>query len=223
MKYIKKLPPAFFFDFYAHEVWLEDLAEEGLFLVSLRGQRAKFRQDTPKKMKYRIEIPKYFDTAPPKALREERQQQGWTFIAPYYLHGFLWCSAEENAKEFIDAETQTENIHVLYKSIRNFYLVGMVLLLFLLLLTMKRIFHYQTPPFSSFDRFLFVWELLIMFWGGGSLYLCKATKKELFTADFTTHRRDYHKGLKWQKINFLFYPVFILTWILFCFLSCLPF
>lgn len=220
MKYSRKINPSFSFDFYAYEAWLEDLAQEGFFLVSFGGQRSKFRQDTPQKMKYRIEIPKYFDTAPPRAVQEERSQQGWTFVAPYFQIGFLWCSAEENAVEFIDSTVQTEHIHVLYKHTGIFYLFGVVLLL--LLLTAKEVLHHLTLPFS-FDRFLSVWLLMLLIWEGYSLYLLKTMKKELLTTDFINHRRDYRKSMRLQKINILFSFLLILTWMLALFLPFLLF
>ena len=220
MKYSRKIPPGIPFDFYAYEAWLEDLAEEGFFPVSFNAYRVKFRQDIPQKMKYRIEIPKYFDTTPPKILLEERKQQGWTFVTPYYQKGFLWCSAEENAVEFIDATTQAENIHSYYKSTRNLYLICFFLLLFMQVL--KQLLHYRIPTFSI-DSFFFFWLLWLMVWEGYSLYAAMAVRKELCTTDFSKHRRDYRKGIKWQKINLLLYPIFIISWILFIFWNFLPF
>lgn len=220
MKYSRKIPPGIPFDFYAYEAWLEDLAQEGFFPVSFNSYWAKFRQDTPKKMKYRIEIPKYFNTTPPKALLEERQQQGWTFVAPYYQKGFLWCSAEENAVDFIDAETRTETIHTYYKSTRNLYLVMTILLV--LIQALEQFWHYRTPTFSI-DPFFFSWLLLLIVWCGYSLYVAMAIQKELCTTDFSKHRREYHKGIKWQKINLLLYPIFVTAWILFMFWEYFPF
>lgn len=70
MRYKRKSIPVALYDFAAFESWLEDMAQEGLFLVSLNGYGGKFRQGEPKKMTYRLEIPKYFDTKPPKKMEE---------------------------------------------------------------------------------------------------------------------------------------------------------
>lgn len=69
-KYKRKLIPTNPMNIPAFESWLEDMAQEGLFLVSLNGYGGKFRQGEPKKMTYRLEIPKYFDTKPPKKMEE---------------------------------------------------------------------------------------------------------------------------------------------------------
>lgn len=128
--YKRKSIPISAYDLPAFESWLEDLAQEGLFLVSLNGYGGKFRQGEPKKMTYRVEIPKYFDRKPPKKMEEMYQEFGWEFICTYYQNGFIFASEAENPVELhTDPITQSEGVRDFYREQRNEVIICIILLL----------------------------------------------------------------------------------------------
>ena len=53
---LKKTLPYYVYQIDAIESWLDEQARSGLFLLELRLGTMRFRQDTPKPMRYRIDV-----------------------------------------------------------------------------------------------------------------------------------------------------------------------
>ncbi len=131
----RKFFPANTADIPALESWLEDMALEGLFPLSFNGYYAKSRQEKPQKTTYRIEIPKYFEATPPKAMRETYEDFGWQFVCHMWQKYYLFSSAEECPIEpHTDPLVQAELLEEAHQDSKQAFFAGFgVIILFLLL------------------------------------------------------------------------------------------
>lgn len=198
MKYKRKSVPVAPYDFAAFESWLADLAQEGLFLVSLNGYGGKFRQGEPKKMTYRVEIPKYFDMKPPKKMEEMYQAFGWEFVCTYYQNGFIFANEAENPVELhTDPIPQSEGIRDLYKEQRNEIMACIVLLLLtgIAVLALKWINLTETITEGVQLRSLVFWGYSIfgIFYSAKELLSLKKLKTDLEMGIPLEHRKPYKK------------------------------
>ena len=214
-KYIRKSVPTSAYDLPAFESWLSDLAQdEGLFLVSLNGYGGKFRKDIPKKMTYRVEIPKYFDTKPPQKMEEMYQEFGWEFICTYYQNGFIFASeAEEPVELHTDPITQSEGIRDFYKEQRN-ELIACLLLLPLMAvveigLKWTNLAETLTEPLDI--QFIILWLYICVgiFLSVKELRSLKKIKTDLEMGIPLEHRKPYRK-YSFIRNLFLFYAIAML-------------
>lgn len=213
-KYIRRSVPTGAYDLPAFESWLADLAQEGLFLVSLNGYGGKFRRDVPKKMTYRVEIPKYFDTRPPKKMEEMYQEFGWEFICTYYQNGFIFASeAEEPVELHTDPITQSAGIRDFYKEQRNELIVCLILLPLMAAtefgLKWTNLAETLTNPFDI--KLVIMWLYLCfgMFLSIKELRSLKKMKTELEMGIPMEHRKPYKKRSFIRNL-FLVYAIVLL-------------
>ncbi|MBQ9091437.1 MAG: DUF2812 domain-containing protein [Anaerotignum sp.] len=213
-KYIRKSVPTSAYDLPAFESWLSDLAQEGLFLVSLNGYGGKFRRDVPKKMTYRVEIPKYFDTRPPKKMEEMYQEFGWEFICTYYQNGFIFASEADDPVELhTDPITQSEGIRDFYKEQRNECIACLIFLPLLAAATIglkwTNLAETLTVPFDI--KLIIMWLYLCfgMFLSIKELRSLKKMKTELEMGIPMEHRKPYKKRSFIRNL-FLIYAIALL-------------
>lgn len=220
MKHTYKFIPANTFDFPAIESWLEDMAAEGLFLVSLNATYGKFRKGKPKKLTYRIEIVQYFDTTPPPKMAAIYEELGWQFVTPYLEKGFLFCAEGKNPVELhTDPIIQSKTVEDLYNSEKKLAICTIVILLLVFVsilgLIWKHLAHNLARPFRFQDYIMllyFLFAALFSFW---ELRYLKNLKKDLQFGLVMEHRKPYKK---WVSIQRLWVCYGILALILF---SCL--
>lgn len=210
-KYKRKLIPTNPMNIPALESWLEDMAQEGLFLVSLNGYGGKFRQGEPKKMTYRLEIPKYFDTKPPKKMEEMYREFGWEFVCTYYQNGFLFANEAENPVELhTDPIAQSESIRDLYKEQRNEVIACIVLLLLMgiavLALKWTNLSETITEGLRVRSFVFFGYSIFGIFYSVKELLVLRKLKTDLELGIPLEHRKPYKKHSSTKKI-FLYYAI----------------
>lgn len=136
-KLVKKYLPVQPFDMAGLEEWLSDLAAQGLFLVKIDLNKAKFRRDTPKTgVRYAL------DVAGPYGIDGERNenyaQMGWDYVTTLALSMasfmyYVYRSDDPQAPALhTDLVTQGGTITTLIRRKRRNLALMLVLLLFIL-------------------------------------------------------------------------------------------
>ena len=81
MKYVRKWTPVSSYDIQGLESWLQDLALQGLYLTRFRPLFSTFVQDTPRRVRYRVEFCKEADQdGPPQDLKDLYSDFGWDYM-----------------------------------------------------------------------------------------------------------------------------------------------
>lgn len=81
MKCIRKFTPVSPYDIQGLESWLQDLALQGLYLAWFRPLFSTFVQDTPRRVRYRVEFCKEADQdGPPQDLKDLYSDFGWDYM-----------------------------------------------------------------------------------------------------------------------------------------------
>ena len=81
MKCIRKFTPVSPYDIQGLESWLQDLALQGLYLTRFRPLFSTFVQDTPRRVRYRVEFCKEADQdGPPQDLKDLYSDFGWDYM-----------------------------------------------------------------------------------------------------------------------------------------------
>lgn len=210
----RKLFPGNTADIPALESWLEDLAQEGLFPLSFNGYYAKFREGKPQKMAYRIEVPKYYQAEPPKAMRETYEEFGWQFVCSMWQY-YLFASAEECPIEpHTDPLVQAELLEDAHRDSKQAFLAGCgVFFVFLILCALM--------TWAQLDAFLRGFSLLhcllVMFtfsfgigWDASRMRTQSRLRRRLAAGVPMEHRKDYRRALRVQ-------PMLVLLILLMCF------
>lgn len=199
MKTKRKLFPGNTADIPALESWLEDLAQEGLFPLSFNGYYAKFREDVPQKMTYRIEVPKYYQAEPPKAMLETYEEFGWQFVCPMWKY-YLFASAEECPIEpHTDPFVQSELFEEAYRDYRRELLscLGVILVFILLFaLTTWSQFAFFISSFSIAKCLITILVFSLgIGWSVWEMYTHSRLRRSLAAGVPLTHRKSYRKAL----------------------------
>ena len=81
MKCIRKFTPVSPYDIQWLESWLQDLALQGLYLAWFRPLFSTFVQDTPRRVRYRVEFCKEaYQDGPPQDLKDLYSDFGWDYM-----------------------------------------------------------------------------------------------------------------------------------------------
>ena len=81
MKCIRKFTPVSPYDIQGLESWLQDLALQGLYLTRFQPLFSTFVQDTPRRVRYRVEFCKEADQdGPPQDLKDLYSDFGWDYM-----------------------------------------------------------------------------------------------------------------------------------------------
>ena len=114
MKKIKKLVPYPMYDVDSISAWLEENAENGLFLAEKRlGMIAKFEQKEPAKVKYRF-IPRSkddkFGGKPNESANELMSEFGWEYVAAVYNYHLFMNYDPEAEEPYTDSFSKVESL-----------------------------------------------------------------------------------------------------------------
>ena len=77
---IRKTLPYYVYQIDAIESWLDEQARSGLFLLDLRLGTMRFRQDTPKPMRYRIDVKRNRGYTGEKERIAAYAEMGWEYV-----------------------------------------------------------------------------------------------------------------------------------------------
>ena len=150
-----KIVPARGSDPRSTELWLEALAEQGLFPKRLNSLTGSFAEGKPKKLRYSL-FPVHNEglktqAVPPKDLLELFEASGWSFEL-YTGEFYLFSSDEQDAPDlFSDEASRAEALKSLQKSIiiRGLVLAALILIPILVAIIYDRI-HWSWLPAGIF-------------------------------------------------------------------------
>ena len=120
---IKKTLPYYVYQIDAIESWLDEQARSGLFLQGFRLGRMRFRQDTPRPMRYRIDVKRNRGYAGEKERIAAYAEMGWEYVCDLTPQLDIYCCADPDAPEL---NTDEETLHeVLDKKLTTEHRLGL--------------------------------------------------------------------------------------------------
>ncbi len=216
-----RLAPCPSYDVEGMESWLEDLAEEGLFLTSdgFFCGFGFFHKEEPRKVKYRLQAKSShgsFVTDGYEPLKEEMElsrELGWEFVVS---HGefFIYRSLEENVRELnSDPEVQAITLKEVKK--RQFSSITTCLIWFILYPLAKKNGAFLVPMFYMKTWFYF-FTFGLAFWFVFSsvwkfVYYTKLYKK-LKRGEQLNREKDWKKKAWIQPVKTILVIVLCCTW-----------
>ncbi len=129
---VKRLIPVNLFDITNLELWLSQMAEEGLMLNEIKGRKAIFRDEYCRKINYRV-IPTANKKELPKAeMKELFAEAGWHFVCGVQEGLFVFSSDAEFPKELPFTKEEERPIYEeLKKKKRNSVILSVLAVFFL--------------------------------------------------------------------------------------------
>lgn len=119
MKKVRKLVPVSLCDIPGMEQWLEDMANEGLFPVTI-GSRAVFREGGKPGTRFRLDAFGAKGTAPEPERLALYEEMGWEYVLSIGEAFHLFCSTDPSAPELhTDRMTQGQSLDRLAKAVRK--------------------------------------------------------------------------------------------------------
>ena len=133
MNTVYKLTPVEPFDLAAVESWLEDLAQQGLYLKRFRPLFSSFTRGAPRRVRYRVEyVPDLWpDDEVPGRLFDLYEEMGWDYVGPMGSERSLliFRARTANAPEpHTDPPVQGELLNKLARRLRRNFILVCVLL-----------------------------------------------------------------------------------------------
>ena len=126
---LKKTLPYYVYQIDAIESWLDEQARSGLFLLELRLGTMRFRQDTPKPMRYRIDVKRNRGYTGEKERIAAYAEMGWEYVCDLTPQLDIYCCADPDAPEL---NTDEETLHeVLDKKLTSEQRMGIIGLIFI--------------------------------------------------------------------------------------------
>ena len=127
---IKKTLPYYVYQIDAIESWLDDQASKGLFLQERRfGSIMCFQQDTPKPVRYRIDVKRNRGYAGEKERIAAYAEMGWEYVCDLTSQMDIYCCADPDAPEL---NTDEETLHeVLDKKLTSEQRLGLICLIWI--------------------------------------------------------------------------------------------
>lgn len=127
---IKKTLPYYVYQIDAIESWLDDQASKGLFLQERRfGSIMCFQQDTPKPVRYRIDVKRNLGYAGEKERIAAYAEMGWEYVCDLTPQLDVYCCADPDAPEL---NTDEETLHeVLDKKLTSEQRLGIICLIWI--------------------------------------------------------------------------------------------
>ena len=121
---IKKTLPYYVYQIDAIESWLDDQASKGLFLQKRRfGSIMCFQQDTPKPVRYRIDVKRNTGTYGEKERIAAYAEMGWEYVCDLTSQLDIYCCADPDTPEL---NTDEETLHeVLDKKLTTEHRLGL--------------------------------------------------------------------------------------------------
>lgn len=133
MNAVYKLTPVEPFDLAAVESWLEDLAEQGLYLKRFRPLFSSFTRGAPRRIRYRVEyVPGLWpDDEVPGRLFDLYEEMGWDYVGPIGNERSLLIFRARTAhapEPHTDPPVQGELLNKLARRLRRNFILVCVLL-----------------------------------------------------------------------------------------------
>lgn len=126
---LKKTLPYYVYQIDAIESWLDEQARSGLFLLDLRLGTMRFRQDTPKPMRYRIDVKRNRGYTGEKERIAAYAEMSWEYVCDLTPQLDIYCCADPDAPEL---NTDEETLHeVLDKKLTSEQRMGIIGLIFI--------------------------------------------------------------------------------------------
>ena len=105
---IRKTLPYYVYQIDAIEGWLDEQARSGLFLQKRRLGRMCFQQDTPRPMRYRIDVKRNLGYAGEKERIAAYAEMGWEYVCDLTPQLDIYCCADPDTPEL---NTDEETLH----------------------------------------------------------------------------------------------------------------
>lgn len=136
-EYTHRFAPCPVYDLEGMECWLENLAQQGLFLSAsgFIGTYGTFEKREPKSVRYRLQPlqkKKYYadDGLPHRAARELAEEYGWIFVCTIEDYAIYTCDDPTVRELDTDPRIQALAIQDLCKRRRNGFLVSLAMMVF---------------------------------------------------------------------------------------------
>lgn len=219
-----RLVPCPAYDVEGMESWLEDLAEEGLFLTKdgFFCGFGFFHREEPKKLKYRLQAKENHGSfvtdgyEPLQEVMELSKELGWEFVVQ---HGefFIYRSTEENVRE-LNTDPAIQAITMKQVQKRQFHSIISCLLWLIVYPLLKKNGAFVVPLLYMKSWFyFFTMALILLFFFGSVWKLVYYTKlrKKLKNGEQLNREKD------WRKKAWLHPVKNVLIVILCCIWGCL--
>lgn len=221
-KNIYRLTPCPAYDVEGMESWLESMAEQGLFLTSdgFFCGFGFFHEDTPRKVKYRLEASEvqggfFADNDEP----EEEQQElsaalGWEFVARRGEF-YIYRSFDENVRELnTDPQVQALTLKMVQKR-QWHYIWQCILWCVVFPLIRKKGTTIAAMLYMKSWFYLFSVALIIWFFAGSVkqlLYYAKLRRK-LKQGENLNRKKNWKKRAKWYPARVILQIGLCFTWV----------
>lgn len=159
-----KTIPYYFYQVDAIEDWLDEQAQKGLFPLETRfGTAMSFRKDTPRAVRYRIDVKRNIGYTDEKARIAAYREMGWEYVCDLTPYLDIYRCDDPAAPEL---NTDEETLHqVLDKKLRS-QILWSIALICLIPVWLYVVVLRGVPGFSG------ICDMLLNGYGG--LFLCAA-------------------------------------------------
>ncbi len=194
---LKKTLPYYVYQIDAIESWLDEQARSGLFLQGFRLGRMRFRQDTPRPMRYRIDVKRNRGYAGEKERIAAYAEMGWEYVCDLTPQLDIYCCADPDAPEL---NTDEETLHeVLDKKLTTEHRLGLFGVLCIPMWLYQMIFRDLIHEIGATGFYDFLTSSYLLLYPGIfllALYWLSVFYRGMWDAADTKKRllltRDYH-------------------------------
>lgn len=112
---VKRIIPVNIYDTATMEQWLSQMADEGLILHSFSGKKALFQDEYCQRVKYRLVPNEEKRDEPYNQMKEQFEENGWSFIATLQETFFVFMNKDEHPKPIPFSKEDERQIYEVLK------------------------------------------------------------------------------------------------------------